>query len=123
MVENKSETAGDLSGILSRFESGEKITEDEAISLIRDGYFPTASEGVKIILEKIGINDESDENELGNKLRDLPREYMRILRHFLGELLEEEGKIDSIMAIEGSTRESKSRRLKTILRTVEENLN
>lgn len=112
MREPESESVKDLSDLLNRLNSGEKITEDETMFLIREGYFPTASEGIEIILKDISPD----------KIKTLPEEYLKILRRFLLELLEEEGKIDAIMAIEGSAIESNGMKLRKILKKVEDNI-
>jgi hypothetical protein len=122
MVENKRETAENLSGMLNQLEFGGKITDDEAMLLIREGYFPAALEGVEIILEEIGLKDEYDENRIENKLQYLSEEYLRILRRFICEVLKE-GTVDYIKVINKSMKlEPKSRKLETILRIVEEKL-
>lgn len=123
MAENKCETGGNLSSMLNQLESGGKITDDEAMLLIREGYFPTELEGIEIMLEKMGLKDEYDENNIENKLQDLPEEYLKILRRLICEVLAE-GTVDFIKVINESRKlEPKSRKLKTILRIVEEKLN
>lgn len=122
MTKNNPETRGDLSNLFARLEAGEEVTEEEAMLAIREGYFPDTSEAAEIMLEKIGIKGESDEGKITDKLKDLPKEYLRTLRHFLTELLDEQGKIDAIMSIEGSGHISGGENTRMMLRIIEKNL-
>ena len=108
MDECKNKTEDNISDALARLKSGKKISENEVMLLIREGYFPNTSEVLK------EIDPET--------IKNMPVGLLKSLRRLFIEALEEEGKIDAIMAIEGSSAKSNSIRLIEMLNIFEENL-